>query len=266
MARKPVIAAQLYTLRDFFKTPEDIAKNMPRVRKAGYDAAQISGGGLMSIDPAELRSIMLDAGVRPIGAHVALDLFRTDLPGVIDRCHKWGITYVAIPCMDFSKVRTLEAWKSLAREFNGFGKTCAQEGLILQYHNHMFEFEKYGVKKGIGGRTALDILYSSTNPAFLQAELDLGWVARGNENPIAWIRKMAGRLDQVHLKDWGIVANEPIWREIGEGGICWPCVFKACKVAGTNYYIVEQDTCLVTQDPFLSLSISRKNIKAMGLG
>ena len=65
MAKQVQIAAQLYTLRDFLKTPADIADAMPRVRKAGYATAQISGVG--PIDPAELRRIMLDAGVEPIG-------------------------------------------------------------------------------------------------------------------------------------------------------------------------------------------------------
>ena len=112
----------------------------------------------------------------------------------------------------------------------------------------------------------LDLLFAYTNPAYLQAELDLGWVARGNQSPVAWVRKMVGRLDQVHLKDWGVQADHPVWRAIGEGGICWPCVFKACKIAGTRDYIVEQDACPLTGDPFLSLAVSRKNIKAMGLG
>jgi len=264
MSAKPVIAAQLYTLRDFLKTPEDMVKTMSRVKKIGYDTAQISGVG--PIAPAELRKIMLDAGVAPIGAHVGVDQFRNDIVGVIDTCHQWGIDYVAIPWLDASKLTTLDAWKALAKEFNGFGKALAKEGLILQYHNHMFEFEKFGVKNGKGGKTFLDLLFDLTNAKYLQAELDLGWVARGNESPVDWVLKMQNRLDQVHLKDWGVKNNQPVWRAIGEGGICWHCVFKACKKAGTTYFIVEQDACPITNDPFLSLAISRKNIKDMGLG
>ena len=39
------IGAQLYTLRDFLKTPADIAKTLARVKKLGYDAVQVSGFG-----------------------------------------------------------------------------------------------------------------------------------------------------------------------------------------------------------------------------
>lgn len=264
MAKKPVIAAQLYTLREFMKVPADMAKTMARVKQIGYDTAQISGVG--PIDAADLRKLMLDAGVEPIGAHVGVDQFRTNLAGVISDCRKWGIKYVAIPWLDCSKISTMEAWKGLAAEFNGFGEKLAQEGIVLQYHNHMFEFEKFGVANGRGGKMFLDLLFELTDPKFLQAELDLGWVARGNQSPVAWVNKMKGRLDQVHFKDWGVVANQPVWRAIGEGGIDWPAAIKACQKAGTTYYIVEQDSCPVTNDPFLSLAVSRENLKAMGLG
>lgn len=262
MARKPVIAAQLYTLRNFLKTPVEIRQTMRRVRKIGYDAAQISGVG--PIDPAELRAVMLDAGVDPIGAHVGLNEFRQDLGKVVADCHAWGIGYVAIPWLSRNDFQTLEDWKKLFKEFEGYAKVLAKEGLIVQYHNHMFEFEKFGIKNGKGGKTILEMLYTFTD--MLQAELDFGWVVRGGHNPVAWALKMKGRLDQVHLKDWGVKDDQVVWRAIGEGGIDWPAVFKACKIAGTRDFIVEQDSCPITNDPFLSLAVSRKNIKAMGLG
>ena len=262
MAKAPIIAAQLYTLRDFLKTPAEVVKTMARVKKIGYDAAQISG--VAPMDPAELRKIMLDAGVDPIGAHTGLNEFRDNEKKVIAECHAWGIQYVAIPWLPRENYKTLADWKKLFKEFDGYAKRFAKEGLVVQYHNHMFEFEKFGIKNGAGGQTIMDMLYDNTK--FLQAELDFGWVARGGHNPVTWAKKLKGRLDQVHFKDWGVINDKPEWRAIGEGGIEWVDVFKACKASGTRYYIVEQDGCPVTNDPFLSLAVSRKNIKAMGIG
>ncbi|MDZ4199433.1 MAG: sugar phosphate isomerase/epimerase [Kiritimatiellia bacterium] len=257
-----VISAQLYTLRDFLKTPADMAKTFRRIKKIGYEAAQISGVG--PIDAADLRRLMLDEGVEPIGAHVGIDAFRADLGKVIADCKAWGIGYVAIPWLDRAAYRTLADWKALFREFEGYARKLIREGLVLQYHNHMFEFEKFGIKNGRGGQTILEALYKNTK--LLQAELDLGWVARGGHNPVDWVLRMAGRLDQVHLKDWGIVNNEPVWRAVGEGGINWSDVFRATRKAGTRHYIVEQDNCPITNDPFLSLKVSRQNLKTLGLG
>ncbi len=261
MPTKYVVAAQLYTLRDFLKTPADMPKTMARVKKLGYDAAQISGVG--PIDPTELNKIMTDAGVRPIGAHVGLNEFRADTGKVLADCKAWGVEYVAIPWLPYKDFKTLADWKKLFKEFEGYARCCAKEGVVVQYHNHMFEFEKFGIRKGAGGKTILDMLYDGTK--LLQAELDLGWVARGGHDPVAWARKLKGRIDQVHLKDWGIVDNQPVWRAVGEGGIDWPAVIKACKASGTRHFIVEQDACPVSNDPFLSLAISRRNLQAMGL-
>ena len=47
------IAAQLYTLRDFTKTPADIASTMKKVKEIGYDAVQCSALG--PIEASELK-------------------------------------------------------------------------------------------------------------------------------------------------------------------------------------------------------------------
>ena len=107
------------------------------------------------------------------------------------------------------------------------------------------------------------MLYENTK--VLQAEPDFGWIARGGANPVLWAQKLKGRIDQVHLKDWGIVDDRPEFRAVGEGSIDYPAVIKACKASGTKDFIVEQDTCVVTKDPFLSYSISRANLREMGL-
>ena len=50
-----VLAAQLYTVREFTKTPADIAATFKKVRAMGYRAVQCSGMG--PIEPQELRKI-----------------------------------------------------------------------------------------------------------------------------------------------------------------------------------------------------------------
>ncbi|HAU38667.1 MAG TPA: sugar phosphate isomerase/epimerase [Phycisphaerales bacterium] len=257
------IAIQLYTLRDFVQTPKDVVKTMKRLRKIGYTRAQISGVG--PIDAAELRKMMLGEGVEPMGAHVGLDKFHNELKQVIADCHGWGIAYVAMPWMSPDAVKTAAGWRKMGRELAGYGKKLAAEGITLQYHNHMFEFEKFGVRNGKGGEIGLDILYRSADPKYLQAELDFGWVARAGYEPAAWAKKYKGRLDQVHLKDWSVVNNQPTWRAIGEGAIDWLPVLKACKAAGTKDYIIEQDSCTVSGDPFKSVQISYENLRKMGL-
>ena len=44
----------------------------------------------------------------------------------------------------------------------------------------------------------------------------------------------------------------------------WQAINDACAAAGIEYCIVEQDDCY-DRDPFDSLAISYRNLKAMGL-
>ena len=268
MPTKYRVAAQMFGFREYTKTLADAAKTMKRVKKIGYDYAQISGfPGDMAM--ADIRAVCEDAGVTPIGAHIGLPQFRENEKKVIADCKTLGISYVAIPWLRASDQKTLADWKKLFREFEGYAKRFAAEGITVQYHNHDFEFQQFGVKKGKGGKAVLDMLYESTQR--LQAELDLGWVARGGYNPVNWVRKVAGRMDQVHLKDWSIWYDEAdasrnwTFRALGEGAVYWPEAVKACKKAGVKDFIVEQDSQLATGDPFVEYGISRKYLAGLGL-
>jgi sugar phosphate isomerase/epimerase len=263
--RQSQLAMTLYTLRDFCNGRDDTPHTLKRVHQIGYRNVQVSGRGLMELPPRELAKMAADAGVRIIGSHVALQMFRDDLAGIVQRLHDWECEYAAIPWIGPEERSNLADWKARAKEFSLLGKELAKEGITLQYHNHAFEFHKFGGRGGIGGRTGLDILYSSSDRKCLQAEIDVAWVARGGGDPAAWCARMKGRMDQVHLKDWLVVKDEPAWAEVGEGNLNMPAVLAACRAAGVKTYIVEQDTCPVTNDPFKSIEISLRNLRKMGV-
>ncbi|MEJ7653752.1 MAG: hypothetical protein WKH64_10665 [Chloroflexia bacterium] len=57
--------------------------------------------------------------------------------------------------------------------------------------------------------------------------------------------------------------NQPIMAEVGEGNMNFAAILEACRSAGVEWYIVEQDHC--ERDPFESLAISLRNLREMGL-
>ena len=61
------VAAQLYTLRDFTKTPADVATTLQKVRAIGYEAVQSSAVG--PIDDAELLKLAKDNGLTICATH-----------------------------------------------------------------------------------------------------------------------------------------------------------------------------------------------------
>jgi sugar phosphate isomerase/epimerase len=95
-------------------------------------------------------------------------------------------------------------------------------------------------------------------------EIDTYWIVHGGGDPAAWIRKVDGRIPCVHLKDMAItLKREQLMAEIGEGNLNWPLILQACRDAGVEWYLVEQDIC--QRDPFESLKISLENLREMGL-
>lgn len=261
-AKNVTIAAQLYTLRDFTAEAADLPKTFAKVKKIGYDAAQISGVRA-AISAADLRKVMVDAGVEPVGAHINLGTWRDNFKQAIEDCHGWGVKYAAIPWMNWNDYKdyTPADWKKLFREFDAIAKKAAKEGITLQYHNHDFEFNQFFIKNGKGGKTILEMMFDTCK--VLQGEPDFGWVMRGGMDPVVWAERMKGRIDQVHLKDWGLIGGAFSFRALGEGRINWPAVVKACLKSGTHTFIVEQDACPATNDPFRSLKISRDYLRGI---
>ena len=137
-----------------------------------------------------------------------------------------------------------------------WAEKLAEVGLGFAYHNHHMEFQKFD------GRFAMDILFDGTSPK-LTSELDVYWVQYGGASPVAWIDKLAGRLQLLHCKDYAIIEHDPTFAEVGEGNLEWPAIFAAAAKAGTEYLIVEEDTC--TRPCMESVAISFKNLQAFGM-
>ncbi|MBD3182604.1 TIM barrel protein [Candidatus Poribacteria bacterium] len=250
-----VLAAQLYTIREFMKTPADMAKSLKKIKEIGYDAVQLSGHGPVADE--EMKKMLDDAGLVVCATHTSYQLMRDEPQKVIDQHLLWGCMNPAIGGLP-GEYRNAEGYSKFAREASKVGARLAEAGMTFSYHNHSFELEKHG------DRTGLQILYEDSDPKYFFSEIDTYWVQHGGGDPAAWIRSLKGRAKLVHFKDMAIKGHEQRFAEIGEGNLNWPGILDACKEAGVEWHIVEQDR---TYDlhPFESLAISLKNLKAMGL-
>jgi sugar phosphate isomerase/epimerase len=246
------IAAQLYTLRDFTKTPKELAQTLHRVRKIGYPAVQVSAIG--PIDPHELAKLLKEEGLICCATHTSLDRLRDNPETVIEELRAWNCAFTAIGGY-FPKDATADLWNRFADDFNQIAEKFKGSGIVLGYHNHSHELIKFD------GKTALQILLDRLEPS-IAFELDTYWITHGGGDPAAWIRRVENRIPCVHLKDMGMcLPREQIMMEVGEGNLNWPAILDACKSAGVDWYIVEQDTCY--RDPFDSLETSLRNLRGM---
>ena len=247
------VGAQLYTLRDFLKTPAEIAQSLKKVRAIGYQAVQVSGLG--PIDDAELVKIIDGEGLTCAATHESAADILNNPQTVADHLDKLNCKYTAYPYpadVDFStKAGTLD----LARQLDAAGQVLHAAGKVLTYHNHSIEFQK------IDGATILDLIYQNTDPAHLQGEPDTYWIQHGGGSPLAWCQKLKNRLPLLHMKDYIVNhKSEPTFAEIGAGNLDWPAIIPAAQAAGCQWYLIEQDIC--PADPFDSLKQSFDYIKA----
>ncbi|MCK5805145.1 MAG: sugar phosphate isomerase/epimerase [Lentisphaeria bacterium] len=256
---KPIVAAQMYTCREFCKTPADIVESLKKVADIGYTAIQDSGMGTEEKMPAaDLKKACDDQGLVVCATHISFDDMRNDLQRVIDNHLAMDCKYAGIGGAPADARVDAASWSAFAKEASEVGLKLAEHGIRFIYHNHSAEFAKMD-----DGRTIMQILFEDSDPDGFFFEPDLYWVAHGGASPVAWLKKLAGRCDVIHLKDFAIKTDRTqFYTEIGEGNLDWPTILSTLEDSGVKWMPVEQDTC--PGNPFDSLAISYRNLSSWG--
>ncbi|HSI86972.1 MAG: sugar phosphate isomerase/epimerase family protein [Candidatus Methylacidiphilales bacterium] len=242
------VAIQLYTLRDFIKTPAEIAATLKKVREIGYEAVQVSGMG--PIPEEELVAILKDNGLVCAATHENGNTIRKNPQAVSERLAKLGTRYTAYPYPADVVFDDPASVDSLIADLDKAGEVLAAAGQVLTYHNHATEFAI------VNGKTLLEKIYDETNPKFLQGEIDTFWVQYGGGDNVAWCNKLKGRLPLLHAKDFAfpVGADRGKFAEVGYGNLDWKAIVPAAEAAGMEWFIIEQDSC--PGDPFDSIKLS----------
>lgn len=248
--QKNKVALQLYSVRESME--KDFYGTLKKVKEMGYSGVEFAG--LFGKDPLEVKKMCEEAGLVPLSAHVPFQEFLKDMEKTVDCYKQIGCKHVVIPYLQ-EEYRTDRAVFGKTLEIiKKIGETVKNAGMILQYHNHDFEFEK------MDGEYILDILYSEVSPELLQTQIDTCWVNVGGENPAEYVKKYAGRIPTVHLKDFVGRKSEKMYaligidedkseetkgnfefRPVGKGLQNFPAIIAAADEGGAGWVIVEQD-------------------------
>lgn len=250
-----IAGLQLYTLREFCKTQEDIANTLKKVREIGYQVVQISGIG--PIDPKDLKKILDDLGIKAPTTHTPYQRIVNETEKVIEEHKILSAPYIVCPILP-REMHNPEGYKKAGEELSRAAELMKKEGLTLLYHNHGIEFQRYDRKIG------LEILFESAKPDLLGMEIDTYWVQYGGGDPAYWIEKFTNKMPICHFKDMGIKDNMQIMMPIGEGNLNWQAIVKACEKAGVTYAMVELDQCPL-YPIWDAIKISLENMLSWGL-
>jgi sugar phosphate isomerase/epimerase len=133
--------------------------------------------------------------------------------------------------------------------FNDLGDMCAKEGLTFAFHNHDREFAK------IGNDVILDLFLNNTDPDKVKFELDFYWATKAGADPLAYLKRYAGRTKLCHIKDITATGD---FAAVGSGTLDVPALIKAGDAAGIDHFLVEIDR---SDDPMGSIASSIKYLR-----
>lgn len=249
------IGAQLYTLRDFCKTAEDLDSTFAKLKEIGYQAVQVSGIGPI---PAEAVKETADRyGLSIVCTHRAYTEFTEELPQLINAHRVMDCKIAGIGGLPMEFRSGAEAVKKFIEAINPVCKKLKAEGMQFAYHNHAFEFAK------ADGKYLMDHLLENTDPDEFKFIVDVYWLAFAGINPAEFIEKLGSRVAAVHFKDLAVTsANEVLMAEVMEGNLDWDKIIAASEKSGAQYALVEQDIC--QRNPFESMKISYDNLRGKG--
>jgi sugar phosphate isomerase/epimerase len=249
------IGLQLYTLRD--NLAADFEGTIRQVAALGYQGVEFAG--YYDRSAADVRALLDELGLKTIGSHVSLVRLKEDLQGEIDYLKTIGGDVLICPYLQPSDYSDEQAWKDTFAHLQHAGEEARKQGLKFAYHNHAFEFETQ-----VNGEFAFDALYNATKPEDVLVELDVCWVQFAGQDPLAYIRKYAGRLELLHLKDFTKDADgKLVTLELGLGDVALQSVIAEANQAGVSWLIVEQDHC--QKPPLESITNSMAWLKSNGV-
>ena len=171
------VGVQLYTVRDFTHTAQDLTDTLKKIRQIGYTAVEASPFGPLA--PQELKDLLDSEGLAFPSTHLGLDQIENEFDRVAEALNFFGCRHVACSGREGSE----DGYKRFATRLSAAGEKLKSAGIALSYHNHHWEFQKFN------GRTGMQILLEETDPV-VNFQLDTYWVQEGGADPIAWIRSV----------------------------------------------------------------------------
>lgn len=227
---------QLYSVRQDLEA--DFTGTLQRVKDMGYDGVEFYNA-FAGFTPQQVRQICDGIGLEVFSNHFPLQAVMTDLDRVLEDSKTLGLTYVTIPSIPSRPGATPDRFKETVAALDSIGAKVREAGFVLLYHNHDFEFAQLP-----DGTVGHDYMFASSDPDRLQLELDVCWADFAGQDVPAMVRRYAGRVPVLHMKDYtreGIGNRRIEFRPLGHGVMDLEAVLEAAGESGVRWLCVEQD-------------------------
>jgi sugar phosphate isomerase/epimerase len=247
-ARLAAIGVQLYTVRTLLE--QDFEGTLAGLAAIGF--REVEFAGYHGRTPQAVRAALTRAGLAAPSAHVSIEAVRDDLPRLLDGARTMGHRYVVVAWLP-AEQRTPDGYRAVADLFNRAGRQTAAAGIRFAYHNHAYEFAR------LDGGMPYDLLLERCDPRYVAFEMDLYWITKGGQDPLAYFARWPGRFPMVHVKD-SSGAPEHRMVDVGAGSIRWKAILTRRAQAGIRHYFVEHDE---PEDPLASVRRSYEYLRGL---
>lgn len=261
------LGLQLYTVRNELAADRD--GTLQAIADIGYKQVEL----MSTVDGADLAKAAKDRGLNVTSAFFNWKTIvapeEEDAPrieDVIEAGQEMGLRYLVFGYVGKGYRETADHLRKIADAANAAGEKIQQAGMKLCYHNHAFEFQP--LKKD---RLGFDVFFERFDPNLVSFEVDVFWVAVGGWDPAEILRRLDGRVSQLHLKDLkpgtGTIFDEAVvpdtaFQEIGDGSIDFAKVIAVAEEIGVEQCHVEQDQ---SPAPLQSIGESHSYLKALSI-
>ena len=226
------IGLELYSVRDaMHRDPE---RTLAAVRAMGYtDVELLWSFGNFGRTTEQVRAALDREGLRAPSAHISAITLFVGWQRSLDIAHRLGHEYLIVPSFTGETSRTLDDWREWADRFNTAGAAARRAGIWLAFHNESDHMTP------IDGTVPYDVFVARTDPTVVRLQLDVGNMAMGGGDPLAYLQRYRDRYWSFHLKD--VVADRSHDTELGTGTLDFRRLLAAVPDIDHKFCYVEQE-------------------------
>ncbi len=177
---------EIYSLRG--EAQKDLPSTLALIRKVGF--TEVEGGDFYGRSTAEFRRMLDGNGLKLTSLMAAYDRLSRDIKAVAGNAHALGAEYVVCSTVPHKKKLTAEDCGRAIESLNRFGENLAKAGLRCCYHTHGIEFGESP------DGTLFDTLAKSTNPKFVNFEMDIFWIVFAYQDPVKLLHKYPSKTSE----------------------------------------------------------------------
>jgi len=256
----PAIGVQLYMVK------EDMAKDAPatltQLGKMGYTQIESYGGDkgiFWGMTNKEFNKLANGNGLTMISSHYAGDAEGFEKTAA--QAAEIGMKYLIYPWKGPQK--TIDAFKRIADEFNGYGAICKKNGLRFAYHPHDYPY------KPVDGQLPINVLLDNTDKGLVDFQMDFYYTVTEGQDPEAYIKKYHPRFRLCHMRDvlkerLPAGSEEESACDLGKGIINYPHLLSTALDNGMEYFFVEQSR-FFHETPLQSAAFNADYLKTLKL-